>query len=256
MNFLAKSRIQSAASPKDVTELVQSLRPKPCGHSLVRIGNNGDGGYLLPDDLNGIGAVISPGVSDEVSFDLELANRGIDVFMADGSIAEPPINHHKFHFTNKHLGVLDGEYTLTLDSLRAQASKNVDCILQMDIENAEYPVLLSASTETINQFRIMVIEFHRFDDMFGRFQFEIMRAVFSKLLAKHDVVHIHPNNCCPVKSKFGITIPRVMEMTFLRRDRFRRGGNDILKFPHPLDRDNVPGKPSLPLPECWHPVAS
>lgn len=255
MNLFRKSRIQSAAHRDDVLELIRSLRPKPCGRSLIRIGSEGDGGYLLPDDLEGIAACFSPGVSTEVSFDLEMANRGMNVYMADASIDQLPENHDNFHFYKKFLGVVNDEKTMTLDKFRSVCKIDDDCILQMDIENSEYAVLLSTSENVLKSFRIMVIEFHRFDDLFGRFQFELIKALFDKLLFNHDVVHIHPNNCCPVVKRFGLEVPRVMEFTLLRKDRFLTRQSDKLVFPHPLDRDNVPGKPHLTLPRCWHPDA-
>src|SRR4051794_36195573 len=49
-------------------DLIQALRPWITEHPLIRLGGEHDGGYLLPDDLDGIVACFSPGVSDEASF--------------------------------------------------------------------------------------------------------------------------------------------------------------------------------------------
>ncbi|WP_416171498.1 FkbM family methyltransferase [Algoriphagus boritolerans] len=45
-------------------------------------------------------------------------------------------------------------------------SKNSDSILQMDIEGAEIETLLSISEDYLNNFRIIVIEFHDFSRLF------------------------------------------------------------------------------------------
>ena len=69
---------------------IRKLVPVDVGIELTRIGSGDDGGYLVPDDLSGIGGCISPGVSTEISFDREMAARGIPVFMADASVKGPP----------------------------------------------------------------------------------------------------------------------------------------------------------------------
>ena len=59
--------------------------------SMVRIGGDQDGGYLLPDDLDGIEFCFSPGVADSASFESDLQTRfGIQSFLADASVDGPP----------------------------------------------------------------------------------------------------------------------------------------------------------------------
>jgi hypothetical protein len=38
----------------EVLELIRRLRPRSCSVPLMRVGGNADGGYLIPDDLDGI----------------------------------------------------------------------------------------------------------------------------------------------------------------------------------------------------------
>ena len=75
--------------PADVAGLIAELRPVPCGREPIRLGPPGDGGYLVPDDLAGIGSCFSPGVDRECRFELDCAARGMRVFMADASVAGP-----------------------------------------------------------------------------------------------------------------------------------------------------------------------
>ena len=65
---LAKTNvlIQEKTPKSDVLNLIQKLHPKKTIKPLIRMGPNGDGGYLIPDDLEGIEACFSPGV-DQVS---------------------------------------------------------------------------------------------------------------------------------------------------------------------------------------------
>src|SRR3954463_7181162 len=66
--------------------LLEAARPWQTEHPLIRVGGAGDGGYLLPDDLDGIAACFSPGVSNQATFEEDLLARGIPCFQADASV--------------------------------------------------------------------------------------------------------------------------------------------------------------------------
>lgn len=60
-----------------IQSLMDRLAPLSCARKLTRLGPAGDGGYLLPDDLDGIEACFSPGVSLLSGFETECAQRGM-----------------------------------------------------------------------------------------------------------------------------------------------------------------------------------
>jgi len=93
----------------DVLELMRKLRPQNCGKKLIRIGATGDGGYLIPDDLEGIEYCFSPGVSSVSEFENQLADRGIRSLLADYSVDAPPIIRPEFTFDKKYLGSSNSE---------------------------------------------------------------------------------------------------------------------------------------------------
>ena len=246
--------IGRATKRQRVLDLIARLRPLDSDRGLVRIGPAGDGGYLLPDDLDGVKAAISPGVSTESRFDLALAERGIDVYMLDASVDGPSIQHPRFHFEKKFLGPVTGGLNVTMADFCARApgfDKGDDLVLQMDIEGAEYPVIAGMAPELLSRFRIIILEVHGLENLFHEFSFDLMAGVFGKLLENHAVVHLHPNNCCGVAVSQGIEIPRVLEMTLYRRDRANFASNVNRVYPHVLDADNVPSKASIVLPPCW-----
>lgn len=243
------------ATPRaDVAALIHRLRPLDDSRGLVRIGPVADGGYLMPDDLDGVIACVSPGVSTESRFDLAIAERGIPVHMADASVDGPSLSHPLFHFRKLFLGSVSAGDTITMADLCAGIpgfAAGGDLVLQMDIEGAEYPVLQSMDAALLNRFRILVLELHGLENLFHGFAFGLMRAVFDKLLANHVVVHAHPNNCCGIASSMGLDIPRVMEMTLVRRDRGTFAHNAGRTYPHALDADCKPSNPPMVLPACW-----
>lgn len=121
--------VGNAARPRDVAALIASIKPKTA-IPLRRFGPRGDGGYLMPDDLEGITACISPGVSSECGFDEEIANLGIDVLMADASVAGPPKQHPRFHFFRKFVDIAATPTAMTMDDLAAETPAG-DLLLQM-----------------------------------------------------------------------------------------------------------------------------
>ncbi len=234
----------------DVAALVESLQPLDSGHGLIRIGPDGDGGYLVPDDISGIEEAFSPGVSTESGFELDLSTRGMRVHMADYSVDGPAAVSPRFTFVKKFVGSFPTESTMTMDGwIDAKSESDGDLLLQMDIEGAEFEVLTNLSCDLLARFRILVVEFHYLHQLWNKPWFLQVSRVFEKLLMGHSVVHVHPNNCCGSFRSGGLEIPRVAEFTFLRNDRFRQR-EPRTDFPHALDRDNT-GKPTLPLPTCW-----
>ncbi len=239
-------------SSADVLGLISRLRPQDCGKELIRVGGNGDGGYLVPDDLEGIRYCFSPGVNTISDFENYLAGIGIKSFLADYSVDAPPVMRPELVFDKKFLGAMDRGHFITLASWKEKYIPGYqdDLILQMDIEGSEYPVILNTPDKLLDQFRILVIEFHRLDRLFEPVFFDLISSCFEKILGYFDVAHIHPNNCCGSVVKGDIEIPKVMEFTFLNKKRIDHT-KPLLTFPHKLDQPNI-SKKDLPLPSCWY----
>jgi hypothetical protein len=233
--------------------LIRILRPQDCGKPLIRIGGSADGGYLVPDDLDGIEYCFSPGVSTVADFENDLADRKIHSFLADYSVDGPPISRPEFTFDKKFLGATDNEQFITLASWKDKYLKDYsgDLLLQMDIEGGEYPVILNTPDQLLRQFRILVVEFHSLDKLLDPFTFELVAPCFKKVLEHFYVVHLHPNNCCGSVRWGDIEIPIVMEFTFLNKRRVTEIKPQEI-FPHPLDAPNVLVRDGLPLPRCWY----
>lgn len=227
------------------------LTPYTSDIPLIRIGNERDGGYLLPDDLDGLTASFSPGVSTEIGFDLAIMGRGIPCFLADASVDGLVQPHPLATFDKLFLGPRTEGIFISLDDwVQRYAGGGGDLLLQMDIEGAEYETLAAASDETLARFRIIMIEFHGFHRMFSPKHLAKMEPVFRRLSEQFALLHLHPNNAAPAVSAGGITLPPVFEATYIRKDRV----TDLTatrSFPHPLDRPNVAALPDYRMPEFW-----
>ena len=136
----------------DLRSLVHSMRVTPIDNELIRVGPKADGGYLVPDCISDIKYCFSPGVAESSDFELSLANRNMEIFLADRSVDAPPITHPNFHFQKKFIAsrssTIDG--LMTLDSwysemIEPPTDHSPEAILQMDIEGQEYEVLHNLS---------------------------------------------------------------------------------------------------------------
>lgn len=250
-NFWSKT-IKEEISAKNLRSFFEMTKPILSGHSLIRIGGNHDGGYLIPDDLNGVRYCFSPGVSNVADFESDLAKRKIKSYMCDYSVQNPPSENPLFGFEKKYLGNTENEIYTTLPSwINRKCPNDQEMILQMDIEGFEYPVLMSTDSNLLKKFRIIVIEFHDLHKLLKRSGFTKINEVFKKILVNFEIVHIHPNNCLPPVVLSQWQIPPVMEFTFLRKDRVL-SKTPATVFPHPLDNCNVPSLSDYKLPDCWY----
>ena len=240
------------ATPADLLRsTLDMLRPKSGVTSLRRVGGQGDGGYLIPDDLEGIRLLLSPGVAESWTFEDELfSSDGIPAVLCDRLDVEPDC---QFPIDKLWLGPYSTHEQLSLNDWvdRHAPDDGSDLMLQMDIEGAEYLTLLACPAEVLSRFRIIVLELHTLHRISDRVLHDL---VIQPTLAKMDdifvPVHIHANNADKVDHRSGVDIPVTMEVTYHRRDRFRPSGKPVL-LPHELDAPNVLGKPEIRLSDFW-----
>ena len=222
--------------------------------NLVRIGPKDDGGYVLPDDFDGVVANFSPGVGGVVGFEEELASMGIRSFMIDASVEKLPVENAMFHFESKFLGdKTDGIFISLADWISSHALENGndgDLILSMDIEGGEYPVLLNVGRDTLEKFRYMTVEFHDLHLISQRGFYQELILIFEKLLDVFEVVNIHPNNYNPIIKYKGIKVPPVLEFTFVRKDRISKVPKNAIPNLR-LNSKNNKYLPDITLPSTW-----
>ncbi|KQB98531.1 hypothetical protein AL073_03945 [Loktanella sp. 1ANDIMAR09] len=184
---------------------------------------------------------------------MDMAKRHIPSFMADASVANPPLQVPGAQFIPKFLGDKDEGDFITLASWVAATDPDPDSdlLLQMDIEGAEYETLGAAPRDLLRRFRIIVIELHHLPSILTKPKF--LNRALSAINKLHDgfvTVHLHPNNVSGTVEIEGEMIPRVIEATLLRRDRVQ-GLRPVQSLPHPLDVRHNLRKPALALPDRW-----
>lgn len=233
---LFASQMVSEVELKSYWRLVQ---PHSNGHELVRIGGSTDGGYLLPNDLEGIKYCFSPGAGAIWTFEETLGTKyAIESFVCDGTIEIFPSFSSLKSFIPKNVGLAESENVISFESWIEGSGPNFgDLLLQMDIEGGEYPILSSIESDFLKKFRIIVLELHDLHLLALPSSFSYQYSqLMSKLLKNFDVVHLHPNNCGGSYIAHGVLFPKVIEITLHRKD--RRKELEKSRIPHLLDSPN------------------
>jgi hypothetical protein len=235
---------------QDVLNTLQLLRPWSTRRiGKVRVGNDYDGGYVLPSIALDSDAVVSIGVGHDVSFDMIMAQRGARILQFDHTVEKPPTSHPNFIFEKKGWAAeTTGEF-LGFDAIvqRLEALQPKRTLLKFDVEGAEYAALPAVRPQDLARFEVIACELHDLGRLAEPAFHQRFRQVLELLNAGHTPVHLHANNYAGVVLVEGIPIPSVLELTLLRSDldSFPTVSNEPM--PGPLDRPNHPGRADICL---------
>ncbi len=199
------------------------LVKKMINGTKIRLGRANDGGYICVDEVIVRGGVAySFGISDDVSWDLDVANKyGCDVYQYDHTIGRLPQTCDKFHFHRLGISANDEaeQKTMSLPSLlKANGHMNADrMILKMDVEGAEWEVLENLPQDILKRFGLLVMEMH---DFHMEHKIKKYTEIVKKLNLTHQLVHLHANNCGDSWYCGDIVFTHAVEVTYVRKDLF------------------------------------
>jgi hypothetical protein len=234
----------TADQVRDTLALLQPVAVRNVGK--IRVGRDLDGGYVMLDDFERIGAALSLGIADDVSWDEDVAAHDINVLQFDPSVSAPPVENARFRFESLRVVPHDTEGGISLDTIvRSKIEdSNAMLLLKIDIEGAEWDVFNAVDESVLSRFSQVVCEFHDLDRLaepaFGR----RARRVFEKLARTHAVTHVHGNNCSNFANVGNVIVPQVLEVSFALRDIYAFS-ETVESFPTALDRPNQPGRADL-----------
>ena len=221
--------------------------------TLVRVGDmgkrSGDGAYVMADDFESGGLAYSFGISDDVAWDTDMAQRGYDIYMYDPTIQELPYQQPKFHFCCA--GISDGKTAAPnchpleyfLHENRHEAVRHM--ILKMDVEGAEWGFLSETKPSTLEMFDQIVFELH---ELIADGNTEQKLQALDKLNTTHQLVHLHPNNFGRAVVVDGKLFANDIEATYVRRGKYSVFNVEYdVKLPLPIDRPNRARTPEMCL---------
>ncbi|MCI9218687.1 MAG: hypothetical protein HFH94_02950 [Lachnospiraceae bacterium] len=194
---------------------------KAIGFPMVRIGKCADGGYIMPDDFDDIEACYSFGIGTEVSWEEDMATRGIDVYCYDHTIDHMPGNNEKLHFFRNGIAGADSRDGIlkTMETfLRENKSRTDNLILKMDVEGAEWEFLQKVEKNVLSRFKQMTFELHNLTD--ERRSREIFDCL-NKLKETHQPVWVHGNNAGLAEKAGDYVVPQMLEIIYVRKDSYK-----------------------------------
>ena len=249
MSYCHNQFIGEAAKDTDMYKYISEVHTLTKIHDIitpgvekVRIGNDCDGGYIMAKPYSRKKIAYSFGISADVSWDLQMADEGYQIYQYDHTISKLPVRNKAFHW--EKLGLTGGEETGSLKTLKTLLIKNghkneSGMVMKIDIESSEWDVFANVDTNTLGQFDQIVAEFH----------FHNLQSIGSSMINKHlqalkkiaesfVAVHVHINNYGNVYYCGDLMLPMALELTFVKRDLFEVAPS-AATFPNSsLDRPN------------------
>ncbi|MEM8551222.1 MAG: FkbM family methyltransferase [Pseudomonadota bacterium] len=213
---------------------------EPLSRAKQRAGAATDGGYVVLTDPD-IGFVMSYGVGPTSTFEQHFVELGVPVFMFDMTVSGTRLDHPLATFVREGVAPVP-DPSAAMDTVDAHLHRfgltgRRDGLLQMDVEGAEWDVLDAISTETLLNFRQIVLELHHLQRIHKNPQFS---RVLEKLTERFYLVHIHANSLGMLVDFADFSVPSLLEVTFVRKDLVEVGPNQTV-FPTELDYPNRPG---------------
>ena len=216
-------------------------------HNKTRIGDVA--GYVMLDDFKSVRHALSLGVGSDVSWDADLANRGIRIFQYDHTVSTSPQIHDGFSFYRKKIVAAAQEaddVTLTQIMEIESLAEDDNIIAKIDIEGAEWAVLNSTKESFLARIRQLAVEFHWLRNFTDKNWRAMAFGALRKINAAHVCIHVHGANWAPFVVMGGIPFPSVFEATFVRRKDYHAVPSTVV-FPTELDRPCNPRKPDFYL---------
>ena len=163
------------------------------GKERVFVGPDKEGGtYIMLNDFEDIKIAYSLGIDNNIDFDKDLAEKGIDIYMYDHTIDKLPSENPKFHW--KKIGVggnsdrSDKIQTL-LDMMKENGHLNEkNMILKIDVEGAEWNTFKDIPEDVLTQFKYILLEYH-----FYNLEASVIYNILKKIHKTHQVYFIHTN---------------------------------------------------------------
>jgi hypothetical protein len=229
---------------KEAFQLFSQLFPQHMPINPVFYGSKKFGSqYAAPSWIKDMHLLISPGVGPDISFDLEMMAYNIHTVLIDKQI---PPNLCQLpsccRYISKFLGTStqfarSPESFVSLESLLSHYDgKSYERkILQMDIEGAEWPILLCDSA-ALSQFELIIIELHGLPALFS---YSMNAAIYSGLVLLLDSFtpfFARVNDVSGYAMVRGYKIPELLELTLVNKSMHMYSGAHV---PFILEKDNL-----------------
>jgi len=230
------------SASETVAEAISLLTPVTIRNfDKIRVGNpSGDGGYVLLDIFDSMTQAFSYGISDDATFEEDLADRGMTIAMFDHTIEELPSHHDRFVFVKQGLaGSLSEDGMLApLSQQLKHLPSNDSMLLKVDIEGWEWDWLKSESVSALSKFSQMAFELHDLQKLSDPVWRKNFCLCMGKLLENHVIFHVHANNHAAPVEIDGIKVTPVLEVALVKKSLVQYSANSEF-YPTSQDFPNL-----------------
>lgn len=239
--------LEVTTTKDEIVGFFAQLHPQETQYPLIRLGS-GDGGYLVPDDLEGVKLCLSPGYGGISTFESALSVRNIQSVIVDPEITKLSDNFQALDYSLSSYSSLSEKKISLEDLVLKYGGDDKELMLQMDIEGDEWQILQSTPEEALKRFRIVVVEFHSLSLIRNRWILkEIFGPALNRMSEVFEPVHLHVNNSSGSWTCNGrLQYPETVEVTYLRKDRVGARTHPA-KLPHPLDEQTDSDRPEFDI---------
>ena len=158
--------------------------------TLIRLGCNRDGGYVIPKELINSN-LLSCGISNEISFEEDYIKhlKICNVHCFDGTINNFPSKNITFNWHKINIGSTDSDFEVSLNTIFEKCFNNNEIFMKMDIEGSEYPAFDTIFNDNLKKINCLVIEVHWIDRDYEKF-----KKLMNKIKTEMVLIHKHDNN--------------------------------------------------------------
>lgn len=222
----------------DMLKLLQLLKSEE--GETVRYGPNQDGGYVTPDLK--FNKVITVGVGGCIRYEMDYIDKNPDTHFKfyDPTVDGLPTLIPNSQFFKLGAGLYPDPTFLSMNTIvRRSKIKDGDVtLLKVDCEGGEWDSGFEYAD--LSKVDSIILEIHSIGD---ERQAPKQLKVLEKLYSEFRCINIHPNNYGGVSWCGGLEVPKVVELTFIRKDIEQSSINIPLNYP------NNPNMPDLKMPD-------
>ncbi len=225
-------------------EAISLLKPWDINLPKIRIGGDGDGGYVVVDRLRPEQPVLSYGIGKFYEFDRQLALAGHKVFMFDHTIEKIEDLHPNMSLKLEGVGAQpdrDAKLQTIKNHISEYKIKSSEIILKVDIEGSEYRVLPALEEEVFESTEQLLLEVHAMERLSNPAFLTNFVNMFRKINRHFTLCHVHANNFDGDDGYAfldGLIIPKILELTYIKTDLVNRTPSKTV-YPTALDSPNT-----------------
>lgn len=221
----------------DMWKLLQLLKSE--NGKTVRYGPRNDGGYVTPDLK--FNKIITVGVGWCIAYEKDYIEKNPDTHIKfyDPTVNNLPSLIPNSQFFKLGVGLHPHPAYISMNNVvrRSKIREGDVTLLKIDCEGGEWDCGFEYADLT--RVDAIILEIHGIGD---EHMASAQLKVLEKLYDEYRCINIHPNNYGRVALCGGLEVPRVLELTFIRKDIEQTETNTPENYP------NNPKAPDLKMP--------